>query len=149
MIRNDCRRRPVAIHIPVGVAAEIEMVPVSFLADEASHGINDVNDPSAPTKLSFVLAEINSWLASDLEKAVCLPRGTDCGTRCYPVEILLQYWPALKLDTAAVRPSQDGEQVGIGNRKSFTQQEVARLEMFGEEVQLLGVPLANGSFCFV
>ena len=50
VIRNDCRRRPVAIHIPVGVAAEIEMVPVSFLADEASHGINDVNDPSRANK---------------------------------------------------------------------------------------------------
>jgi len=43
MIRNDCRRRPVAIHIPVGVPAEIEMVPVSFLADEASHGINNLD----------------------------------------------------------------------------------------------------------
>jgi len=36
MIRNDCRRRP------VGVPPEIEMVPVSFLADATSHGINDL-----------------------------------------------------------------------------------------------------------
>src|SRR5262249_16767188 len=66
-----------------------------------------------------------------------------------PIEVLLQHRPTLELDTAAIRPAQHREQVGIGNRKSFTQQELVCFEAFGDKVQLVRVRLANGSLRFV